>query len=154
MRTKKNWAPAALSRLQAMEKELGTVKSAAFSEGATLTIGDAVYTLRRESALRGKFLMEDEFGTVLLAAEKPSAWKDRFVFSFGDVEFELFKASTWRVGFALCWNGEQVGRVDRVGFFKRTADVDLPDSLPLEVRAFIFWLVLVMWNRYAASAAS
>ncbi len=46
------------------------------------------------------------------------------------------------------------GRIERQGWLTYRADVDLPDDLPLPVRAFLFFLAVVTWKRAAGAAAS
>jgi hypothetical protein len=48
-------------------------------------------------------------------------------------------------------NGAPVGTIARTGFFRAKRTADLPDDLPLEVQAFLIWLVLLVWRRQAAT---
>jgi hypothetical protein len=94
---------------------------------------------------------------VIAVAERPSAWKDRFVFEHGGNRYELKKESAWRSGFILSRDGVGlVGFVRWRGFFNREWTVDVPEELPLEVRVFVVWLVIILWKREdsAAGAAS
>ena len=53
-------------------------------------------------------------------AEKPSAWRDRFVFEHSGNRYELKKESAWRSAFVLSRDGVGlVGSVKRRGFFNR-----------------------------------
>jgi hypothetical protein len=44
-------------------------------------------------------------------------------------------------------DGSDIGSVRRRGFFTSGAVAQLPDSLPLEVRAFLGWIAMVLWER-------
>ncbi|MDX6382172.1 MAG: hypothetical protein QOI57_3196 [Rubrobacteraceae bacterium] len=88
-------------------------------------------------------------------AEKQSAWKDRFVFEHGGNRYELKKESAWRSAFVLSRDGiGLVGSVRRKGFFNREWIVDVPEELPLEMRVFVVWLVVILWKREDSSAAA
>ncbi len=63
------------------------------------------------------------------------------------------KESAWRSAFVLSRNGVGlVGSVRRKGLFERERTVDLPEELPLEVRVFAVWLVVVLWKREVSTA--
>ena len=47
-----------------------------------------------------------------------------------------------------------VGTIRRETWTSRKARVELPDELPLPVRVFVLWLVLLMWKRESDAAAS
>lgn len=132
---------------------LAKVKMGSFREGALLMIGEEEYTFRREKLMSGDFLLEASDGTIIACATKPSVWRDEFTITFGDLMFTLHKTSTWKRGFTLVWEGESAGEIRPKSWVSSTAVVDIPESLPLELRAFVLFLVLVMWRRYAAAAS-
>lgn len=75
------------------------------------------------------------------------------MFEHGANQYELKHESTWSSAFVLSRNGiGRVGSIKRKGFIKRERTVELPEELPLEVRVFIIWLVVILWKR-AESAA-
>src|SRR5919202_1422104 len=47
-----------------------------------------------------------------------------------------------------------VGSVRRRGFFNREWTVDVPEELPLEVRVFVVWLVIILWKREDSATAA
>ena len=124
-------------------------------ETAKLEVGGTRYEARRKGWASKEFVLETEDGRVVAVAEKPSAWKDRFVFEHGGNRYEMKKESAWRSAFVLSRDGVGlVGSIRRKGFFKREWMVDVPEELPLEVRVFIVWLAVILWKREASSAAA
>jgi hypothetical protein len=124
-------------------------------ETAKLEVGGTHYEAHRKGWANGEFVLETEDGRVVAVAEKPSAWKDRFVFEHGGNRYELKKESAWRSAFVLSCDGVGlVGSIRQKGFFNRELTVDVPEELPLEVRVFIVWLVIILWKREASSAAA
>jgi hypothetical protein len=137
-------------------------------ERTKLEIGGAHYeasTQRREAK---EFLLEDERGQRVAVVEKkveePSTWKERFLkssegrehflFEHGGNRYELRKESTK----AYVITREGVGSVGSIrhkgGWFSREWTVDLPEELPLEVKVFLVWVVVVLWRREKVAAAS
>ena len=45
------------------------------------------------------------------------------------------------------------GSIAPLGLFRRKAKADLPDDLALEIKAFLIWLVVVMWKRQAKAGS-
>ena len=133
---------------------LGTVTMSGFKEAAKAQIGDDEYRFLREKNMSGDFLLQAADGTILARAEKPSMWKDQFRITFGELVFTLYRASKWKQNYTLAWQGEEAGMVATRRWFSNLVNVELPDSLPLEIRAFILYLVVVMWRRASAAAAS
>lgn len=133
-------------------REAARLTMKAMREAGTLTIGERTYTMTREKLFSGDFTLKDDLETVIVRASKPSAMKALFNLTYGDLRFELSRVSVWKSGFALWWNGEKVGSIERRRWFARDAELTLPESMPLEVRAFIFWLVVIQWNRDAAAS--
>lgn len=133
-------------------EEVAAINLKVLREAGTLSVADRSYSMEREGRLSGDFILKDGAGTVIVRANKPSIWKNRYVVTFGNLKFELAKTSAWKQGFSLLWNGDSLGTIHRPRWYSREAEIALPDSLPLEVRAFVFWLVMVQWNREAGAA--
>jgi hypothetical protein len=125
-------------------------------ESARLEVGGTPYEAHRRKGWASKeFVLEKEDGRVVAVAEKPSAWKDRFVFEHGGKRYELEKESFWGSAFVIRREGVgPVGTVRSKGLFKREWRVELPEELPSEVRVFVVWLVVLLWKRAASTAAS
>ncbi len=124
-------------------------------ETAKLEVGATRYEAHRKGWRSKEFVLEKEDGRVVAVAEKPSAWKDRFVFEHGGNRYELKKESVGRSSFILWRDGVGlVGSVRRKGFFKREWAAEVPEELPLEVRVFVMWLAVILWKRAVSAAAS
>lgn len=132
------------------EETVATIEMTHIREKGILSIGDRVWRMGQKKAYRSDFLLEDADGNITARATQPSAWSDRFVITFGTMEFELKRPSAWKDTFHLSWNGESLGRVERPRVLSRETHITLAKSLPLELRAFVFWLVMTQWNRDAA----
>ncbi len=92
-------------------------------------------------------------GQTIATIVKPSAFSRSFDISFGGQLYAL-KARTWSWSFDLCQGGQHLGSLERYGLFSRKMTVNLPEHLPLILQAIAAWMVLLMWRRDAAAAAS
>jgi hypothetical protein len=136
-------------------------------ERTKLDIGGTHYDASAQKREAKEFLLENESGQRVAVVEKvepPSTWKDRFLkssewkdrfpFEHGGNRYELRKESTKAYVIAR----EGVGSVGSVrlegGWFSREWTVDLPEELPLEVKVFLVWVVVVLWRRERVAAAS
>lgn len=124
-----------------------------FREGGALTIDGAPYTLRREGAISGAFILGHQ-GLEVVWARKPSAWRERFEVEYEGRTYELVKASWLRNSFELREHGRTVGAVRPRNIFRRRSEMMMPEELPLPVIVFVAALVVLMWNRRNAAAAS
>ena len=123
-------------------------------ETAKITVGEARYEAHRKGWASKEFVLEQEDGRVVAIAEKPSGWRSRLVFEHGGNRYELKHESAWSSAFVLSRDGiGPVGSVKREGFFKREWTAELSEELPLEVRVFVMWLVILLWKRAESAAA-
>ena len=122
-------------------------------EKAELTVVGSTYKLFREGWMSGAFVLEAD-GAILARAEKPSALYRRFVVEHEGRRSTLEAAAAFRRKFVLSEGGAKIGSVSPDGLFTRRATADLPDDLPLPVKVFVVWLVLILWRRAANSASA
>lgn len=138
------------------EDQVAFLDPSAWREKAELEIEGQRYKLDREGWV-GEFRLLDKMNHPVAKAAKTSAFKNRFEVEQGERRFVLDKTSFWSRGFSL-WEvvpgpaGSEareslVGQIDREGLLTRRAVIDLPEDLPLPVQVFLFWLVVVLWNR-------
>jgi len=80
-------------------------------------------------------------------AEKPSSLRRLFDVHFSDKHYTLKPASLFSKKFILMEGSNQIGLVIPRGFFSRGAKVELPENLPLSLKVFVIWLVLLNWRR-------
>lgn len=130
---------------------VGEIDCATMRGEATITVGGARYTASRESIMGSAFHLEAN-GKRLAAAERSSAFRGRFTVQVGARTYSLGVASLFGRAFVLSENGVEIGSIARQGFFNRKSKAELPDELPLEVKAFLIWLVIVMWQRQMLAA--
>jgi len=67
---------------------------------------------------------------------------------------ELTRPSLWRSAWELRRGDVSLGRIEHDGAFKRTSHADLAADVPLQVRVFAFYVVLILWERANAAAAA
>lgn len=126
-------------------------------ETGGLTIKGSTYRVYREGLMSGSFILESD-GSVLARAEKPSAFYRSYLVEHGGKKFTLEAESAFFRKFILSEGGQRIGSVYPEHAFTRKAVIDFPEEIPLAVRIFMFWLVMVLWKRDSdaagASAAS
>jgi hypothetical protein len=127
---------------------LANIDLSIWRERGGFTVADTSYRTYREGLFSGAFILEAN-GAVVARAYKPSAWTRRLIIEFDDVQLELKPLSALRRGFQLKSGARTIGTVVPRGFLSRGIDIDLPDDLPLPLRAFVVWLVVMLWRREA-----
>ena len=122
-------------------------------EAGEVIIESVACTLYRESLLSGAFILEAG-GFLLARAEKPSALFRTFEIAYDDRHHYTLQArSAFSRTFVLREGDRETGSIYPDHLFSRKMTVDLPEALPLAVRVFITWLVLLMWKRAAQSSS-
>lgn len=115
-------------------------------ERGVLSTGGHSFTIRRTRAPGRPFVLERE-GQEVARAEKPSAFRSRFVLFLGDERCELRKPHVLSRAFVLYRGEHAVGEIAKKGLTGRRATLDLPDAWPLPLQAFVFFLARIVWNR-------
>ena len=148
---------AATLKIYQGKEEVARIKTSGWRERADLEINENGYrkffSLKRDGVFSGSFLLL-EMERVICSAIKPSAFSNRFEISLDGRSYEFRRPSIWSQRFVLISNGVEVGSVVPRGFFRRRFEIDLPEALPLAVKAFVFWLSLVIFKREQSAAAS
>ncbi len=134
------------------DRFLASLDTSGWRESAGLELHGKQFRFIRDG-IGGPFLLL-EAENVIAFAEKPSAFRDRFVVSFGPKNYELKSASFWSWELELNENEGTVGYVRPRGFFRREFEADLPLELPSVVRTFILWLAILIERRHQAAAAN
>ena len=131
--------------------EIAFLDIATFKEAADLIIEDVNYRFEREKMMKGAFLLKmgDE---VFIKAEKPSAFRNQFELTIHGDAYLLKRVSVWKREYVLEKDGEIIGNIRPTGALSRKSEIDLPEDWPVVVQIFIFWLVLIIWNREAAAS--
>jgi hypothetical protein len=139
-------------RLVQNETQVGEIDCGHLGEKATIIAGGTRYTAGRDRAMSGRFYMVTS-GNLIASANKPSAFRNVFEVHAGPRTFTLKPASRWRRGFVLAENEVTLGPIAPQGFFSRRSRADLPDDLPLPTKAFLIWLVILIWRRQVLAAS-
>ena len=136
-------------------KSLGDIDLSSWSwrEKGTLVIANVTYRVYREGFCSGAFVLEHN-GTVVARALKPSSWSRRLVLEFGGAEFELKPLNSFTRSFQLLKDKKAVGTLSAANLLTRKINVDLPEHLPLQVRAFVVWLTVLLWRRDASAGGA
>ena len=132
---------------------IAIVNLSSFREAGDLETEGATYQVYREGLFSGAFLLEER-GSVLARAEKPSALLRRFEVEYDGNEYLLEAESIMTRTFVLSAAGIQLGSIYAQHSLTRRSVVDLPEEIPLPVRLFIFWLVMILWKRASDAAAA
>jgi hypothetical protein len=135
--------------LQQQNVLLGEIDISIWREKAQLELKEGTYLLYRERHFSGDFVLEHE-GKVLARAKKPSAIYNTFEVELPDRHLVLRKPSAWNRRFSVFDGEKEVGSIYPLNLLTQRANVDLPADWPLAIRAFLFWLVLIIWKRQQA----
>lgn len=122
-------------------------------EAGAFQLGSDRFEVGREGWASGKFFVARD-GTRIASARKPSAWSRRFEVRAAGRSYELAPRFVLSRTFDLKRAGLAVGSIRPDAWWSRKATAHLPEDLPLEVRVFLVWLVLLMWKRARQSNAS
>ena len=132
--------------------EIGRIDFGGIRQPTSIVIGGATFHPARDGVLHTTFHLDGN-GTRLATATPAGASYRRFTVQAGARTYELAVASWSGRSFTLTENGAAIGTIARTGFFTTKSTADLPDDLPLELQAFLIWLVLTTWRRQATTNA-
>ncbi|GAB3446826.1 hypothetical protein [Actinophytocola sediminis] len=119
-------------------------------ESCEFTIDGEALRVSRERSKR--FVFEGPRGRIASADRESS---NRWAITTSTGKYELVRPSYWRSAWELRHGDRSVGRIEPgKGLFNRTSQADLSADLPIAVRVFAFYVVLIQWQRAAAAAAS
>lgn len=122
-------------------------------EAAELTLQGSTYSVYREGLMSGAFILANG-GSIVARAVKPSALYRTFQVEHGGKQYTLEAETVWSKKFVLSEGGLRVGSVYPERALTRKAVVDLPEEIPLAGKVFMFWLVMILWNRSDSAAAN
>lgn len=148
--TPKNWFSWDFSVLQD-DQLITELDLSVWREKATYKIQGIEYKVSRENILGGNYILES-LGNVIAKADKPSVLRRKFNISFLGVNYELSPKSILGSSFVLKKNDKEIGSIKRTYFLNRKTVVNLPDEIPIHVKSFMLWLVIIMWKRESNSS--
>jgi hypothetical protein len=134
--------------------EVAGLEVAWMSERGRLVLADGTEcNLYRQGWLSGLFLLEGK-GTILAQAEKPSAFVRHFEVEYDHRKLLLTAQSPFTRVFGV-YNGDgEIGSIYPDHWLTRRTTIDLPDTIVLPMKVFMFWLIVLMWRRAAKSSNS
>ena len=138
-------------RIEAEGREISYLDLACWREAGEIQVRDKPYRLFREGLMSGDFVLESE-GSPVARATKPSAFRSLFELEVNSRDYTLARASFFTRTFIVLEGASKVGRIRPAGFLSRRALIELPAQWSEAVQIFVFWLVLVIWNRDESSS--
>ena len=135
------------------ENDVADIRLAMLREAGELVVQDRTYRVNREGIMSGAFVLH-EGDQEIARAEKPSAFRRWFQVRHDGKDYMLGAESAFRRKFVLKYGDEPVGSVYPANAFTRKCIVDLPADIPLPVRVFMVWLVIILWKRDSDSGAA
>jgi hypothetical protein len=135
------------------DRTMAVLGLSSWRERAQIVIGDVTHRVYRERAMGGDFVIEAE-GRVLARATKPSVFRHTIIVHYNGKDYTLRRPSVWRRAFVLMDGARQIGSIGPASAWSRRATADLPADWPASIKAFVIWLVIVLWKRNADSAAA
>lgn len=139
--------------LEAQEHLAASLKLAWLKEAGEILVDGQSFKLYREGWMSGAFVLEKD-GQEMLRAVKLSAFRSQFDLEIDSRFYSLKRASFFGGTFSVVHQGAVVGTIRRAGLFTQRALIDLPSDWPIPIQAFVFWLVVLLWNRQASAAAA
>ena len=151
----RGWTGSAFRILGADGTVVGEMDLSSWRDAATLTLGDATYTVRKDP-LDGAFVVLGADGLPRAQATKPSMWKSEFDVDWGDGRGRLHRPSAWGTGAFVVdgEDGERLVRVEQKGFWSQRIEVGTVDAWPLDRTVFVAALVAFVLRAEGAAAAS
>ncbi|MBA3989842.1 MAG: hypothetical protein H0X54_02235 [Propionibacteriales bacterium] len=129
---------------------IATWEKSMWKEGGTFELDGRRYAVR-SNMWGNKYGMTSEDGTPVAAADRLG--RKRWTVEAAGRTYEFQRTSIWGQKQELHSAGQRLGSIERTSFWRSDATADLP-GLPLPVQIFVFVVVLTMWDRASASAAS
>jgi hypothetical protein len=135
------------------EEVVGLVEFHFATEGATITIGSEVYEARGKGWFNREYFFETAERRFIASAENP-AFSGRFEVNFDNRLYSLQKdKGLLNTTYVLIDGDGVIGSITPDGIFSRKSTIDIQNSFPLPIQAFMFWLVALLWKRATDSTA-
>ncbi len=132
---------------------VGDVRVSSWRAAGTIRVGEAQYAVSRHGAVFGAIAVTGPTGEVARAVRQ-GVFARAFAVEFGGRSVVLRSPSMWFREMRLLEADLEIGSAVPEGVFSRRAQFDLPESLSIEQRLFIVWLVVYVWSRRQDSPKS
>ena len=126
-----------------------TTVAGARREGCVFTLDGAEYRVERDG--RRRFVLHGPGGRAA-TAERATGREWTVQAQSGNVK--LVKPSLWRSGWEIHQRGSARGTIRHDGVFSRSFVADMPSDVPMPVRVFALYVLLVHFERQNNAAAA
>ena|SRR5688572_17163818 len=128
------------------DRRVAALDLSSWRERGEVVIQDITHRVFREGMMSGDFVIE-RGGRELARATKPSAFRHTFIVHYNGRDYTLRKHSIWRRTFVLMDDERQIGSISPDSAWTRRSTADLPPDWPVPIKAFVIWLVIILWKR-------
>ncbi len=124
------------------------INMAWWSQKGAMTVEGREYPIHREGLVGGAFVLEGD-DAIMVRAEKVSPLSRSFEIVFHDRTYLLKRKTLISRKYLLVVGDSEVGSIAPVGIPCFRIRADLPEELPLPVKVFLLWLVVLQRKRAA-----
>lgn len=132
------------------EVEIASLRLKLLRDTGIFQVEGKEYQIDVEGFLRGRFELKE--GPMILA--KAEKTRRKFEIRTGGQRMTLEANGLLGRSWDLHVMTGPIGSIRSLGWLKNAAEANLPEELPLPLRVFLFYLVLITWRRQAAGAAA
>lgn len=124
-------------------RALAEIVIGVWHEDGGLTLGGVSYRMQREQPEPRALVLEGERGVLMRAEQAKKLFSREFLIRYEGRELTLRPRGMFSRAFALLEGGREIGSLSADNIFTRKATADLPGELPILLRMFIVWLMLM-----------
>ena len=125
---------------------------ATWRQRAEITIQGKKLRMEKHGSFKDTFILF-EGDTALVEVKQPKAMHSRLEFRWEGRDYAIRDRKWYRSEVVVESGGAEIGSVRFRGLFASTVNVELPDTMPVALRVFIGWIVIVRHDEHAAAAA-
>lgn len=133
------------------DRNVAFLDLAVIKENGQIIVDGDEGKIYREGLMSGSYILEIDEGALAMA-DKPSALYRIFEIQSLGRKFTLKPTGVMSQNFVLFEGEEVVGTISKDNWFSRKCTVDVPSDLPMLVRIFFLYLVVLMWRRQSSSS--
>ena len=117
-----------------------------FRERGEFYVGSECFSVGRDSFFNGTFSLRLN-DSILVTARKTNVFTRTFDIQMGNDSYHLAAAHPFTRRFTLTQDGQPLGEICPLHPFTRQAKISISEEIPVAIRIFLFWLVLILWRR-------
>lgn len=135
-------------RLYDQQQLLTELSIHSLREKASFSVRDRNIEIRKPSLVKSEFNLTLN-GQALARASKLSVWKYDTLIQVSDQNFLLKRKHWFTRETEAYYSGRRIGSVKPGNLWNNKIEVDIPESIPIEIRIFMLIICLFYWNRDA-----